>query len=313
MKKYFLVIVLYVIIGSVSINATDNNTTKLFSFVENPNVPMSMTFAGVKVNFDRADMYERIDRELTSLCYTHGNTMLMIKRANKYFPILAPILKQNGIPEDLLYLACVESVLNIRAYSPAKAAGLWQFISSTGKQYGLEINEYVDERYNIEKATVAACRYLKKAYQEYGNWESVASSYNAGRARITKELASQQVTSSYDLHLVDETTRYMFRILATKIIMENPKKYGFRLESHQLYQPIEYDTVIVNTPIEDWPTWAKKYDMTYAQLREMNPWIRAKSLPNKTGKSYIIKITKPEAWLKSKQSKKVYNPNWVVK
>lgn len=313
MKKYFLVIALYVIIGSISINATDNNATKLFSFVENPDVPMSMTFAGVKVNFDRADMYERIDRELTSLCYTHGNTMLMIKRANKYFPILAPILKQNGIPEDLLYLACVESVLNIRAYSPAKAAGLWQFISSTGKQYGLEINEYVDERYNIEKATVAACRYLKKAYLEYGNWESVASSYNAGRARITKELASQQVTSSYDLHLVDETTRYMFRILATKIIMENPKKYGFRLESHQLYQPIEYDTVMVNTPIEDWPTWAKKYDMTYAQLREMNPWIRAKSLPNKTGKSYIIKITKPEAWLKSKQSKKIYNPNWVIK
>lgn len=313
MKKYIFCIVLSIFIGNFYTTATDKKNDKQFSVVENPNVPMSMTFAGVKVNFDRADMYERIDRELTSLCYTHGNTMLMIKRANKYFPILAPILKKNGIPEDLLYLACVESVLNIRAYSPAKAAGLWQFIASTGKQYGLEINDYVDERYNIEKATEAACRYLKKAYNEYGNWESVASSYNGGRARITKELASQQVTSSYDLYLVDETTRYMFRILATKIIMENPQKYGFRLQSHQLYQPIEYDTVTVNTPIADWPTWAKKYNMTYAQLKEMNPWIRAKSLPNKTGKSYIIKITKPEAWIKSKQKKQVYNPNWVVK
>lgn len=312
MKKYIICIAI-VFIGYIISNATDKNTDKQFSVVENPNVPKTMTFAGVKVNFDRADMYERIDRELTSLCYTHGNTMLMIKRANKYFPILAPILKKNGIPEDLLYLACVESVLNIRAYSPAKAAGLWQFIASTGKQYGLEINDYVDERYNIEKATEAACRYLKKAYNEYGNWESVASSYNGGRTRITKELASQQVTSSYDLYLVDETTRYMFRILATKIIMENPQKYGFRLQSHQLYQPIEYDTVTVNTPIADWPTWAKKYNMTYAQLKEMNPWIRAKSLPNKTGKSYIIKITKPEAWIKSKQKKQVYNPNWVVK
>ncbi len=313
MKKYILCIALSIFIGNFYTNATDKKNDKQFSVVENPNIPMSMTFAGVKVNFDRADMYERIDRELTSLCYTHGNTMLLIKRANKYFPILAPILKKNGIPEDLLYLACVESILNIRAYSPAKAAGLWQFIASTGKQYGLEINDYVDERYNIEKATDAACRYLKKAYNEYGNWESVASSYNGGRARITKELASQQVTSSYDLYLVDETTRYMFRILATKIIMENPQKYGFRLQSHQLYQPIEYDTVMVNTPIADWPTWAKKYKMTYAQLKEMNPWIRAKSLPNKTGKSYIIKVTKPEAWLKSKQSKQVYNPNWVVK
>lgn len=312
MKKYIICIAI-VFIGYIISNATDKNTDKQFSVVENPNVPKTMTFAGVKVNFDRADMYERIDRELTSLCYTHGNTMLMIKRANKYFPILAPILKKNGIPEDLLYLACVESVLNIRAYSPAKAAGLWQFIASTGKQYGLEINDYVDERYNIEKATEAACHYLKKAYNEYGNWESVASSYNGGRTRITKELASQQVTSSYDLYLVDETTRYMFRILATKIIMENPQKYGFRLQSHQLYQPIEYDTVTVNTPIADWPTWAKKYNMTYAQLKEMNPWIRAKSLPNKTGKSYIIKITKPEAWIKSKQKKQVYNPNWVVK
>lgn len=312
MKKYIICIAI-VFIGYIISNATDKNTDKQFSVVENPNVPKTMTFAGVKVNFDRADMYERIDRELTSLCYTHGNTMLMIKRANKYFPILAPILKKNGIPEDLLYLACVESVLNIRAYSPAKAAGLWQFIASTGKQYGLEINDYVDERYNIEKATEAACRYLKKAYNEYGNWESVASSYNGGRTRITKELASQQVTSSYDLYLVDETTRYMFRILATKLIMENPQKYGFRLQSHQLYQPIEYDTVTISTPIADWPTWAKKHKMTYAQLKEMNPWIRAKSLPNKTGKSYIVKVTKPEAWIKSKQKKQVYNPNWVVK
>jgi len=288
------------------------STGDVFSIVENPHTPASMVFAGDKVEFDRIDMYERLDRELTSLAYTHGNTLLMIKRANRFFPILAPILKKHGVPLDMLYLACVESTLNTRAYSPAKAAGLWQFIASTAKQYGLEVNDYVDERYNIEKATEAACRYLRKAYSQYGNWESVAASYNGGMTRISTELDKQMVNSAYDLYLVEETTRYPFRIMATKLIMEDPAKYGFRLSADQLYQPIEYTEVTVSTPVEDWPSWAQEHGITFAQLREINPWIRAKSLPNKTGKSYTVKIPKKSSLYRSKSKPKVYNQNWIA-
>ena len=176
-----------------------------------------------------------------------------------------------------------------------------------------EINEYVDERLNIEKATEAACRYLKNAYQNYGNWESVACAYNAGNGRITSELEKQQVTSAFDLYLVSETSRYMFRILAYKTIMENPRKYGFHLTAEQLYQPIEYDIIEVNTPIEDWPTWAKSHGITYAQLRELNPWIQAKYLKNKSEKIYQIKIPKKKSLYRSTQKKSVYNNAWIVK
>ncbi|MDE7473065.1 MAG: lytic transglycosylase domain-containing protein, partial [Muribaculaceae bacterium] len=177
--------------------------------IVNPDIPVSVKFADQTIDLDRIDMYERFDRELTSMLYTHGNTLLLIKRANKYFPILEPILKRNGVPTDLLYLACIESTLNQRAYSPAKAAGIWQFMPATAKQYGLELNQSVDERYNIEKETEAACRYLKKAYAEYGNWESAAAAYNGGSNRITTQLDAQMAYSAFDLYLVDETSRYM--------------------------------------------------------------------------------------------------------
>lgn len=311
-KILSLLFVCIAVFDAKSSDETMVHKDDLFSIVENPEIPMSMEFAGKKISFDRIDMFERLDRELTSLSYTHGNTLLLIKRANRYFPELISLLKKNGIPKDLVYLACVESTLNIRAYSPAKAAGLWQFIPSTGKQYGLEINEHVDERYNIEKATDAACRYFKKAYQKYGNWESVAASYNGGMTRITNELSKQLATSAYDLYLVDETSRYMFRILATKLIMENPRQYGFRLSKHQLYQPITYKTEQVDSAIEDWPTWAKERGITFAQLKELNPWIRAKSLPNKSGKIYKIRIPENSSLYRSKQKKTVYNQNWIV-
>lgn len=284
-----------------------------FSTVVSPAVPSSMTFCGQKVDLDRTDMYERLDRELTSMAYTHGNTMLTIKRANRFFPMMAPILKRNGVPEDMLYLACIESTLNTRALSPAKAAGLWQFMPDTGRQYGLEVNEWVDERYHPEKATAAACRYLKKAYEKYGNWESVAASYNGGMGRISSELDKQIVNSAYDLYLVDETTRYMFRLLATKLIMEHPADYGFRLSNDQLYQPFEYTEVEVSEPVDDWALWAKRKGINYLILREHNPWIRSKSLPNKSGKTYIVKIPTKESLSRSGQKKKTYNSNWTVK
>lgn len=283
-----------------------------YSEIINPVIPKSVKFAGTKVDLDKTDRWERLDRELTAMAYTHGNTLLAIKRANRYFPILAPILKKNGVPDDMIYLAVIESTLNPRALSPAKAGGLWQFMPSTGKEYGLEVNDYVDERYDPVKATEAACRYLKNSYEKYGNWESVAASYNGGMARITNELAAQQVDTAYDLYLADETMRYMFRLLAMKLILENPADYGFRLTADQLYQPLEYTTVEVSTPVEDWPTWAKQQGIDYMTLRDHNPWIRAKSLPNKTGKTYIVNIPTKESLSRERQKKSVYNPAWVT-
>ncbi len=300
--------------------STDNNSPLVmnsddvanteFSIVLSPSVPSEVTFAGQPINLDRTDMFERFDRELTSIAYTHGTTLLMIKRANKYFPVMAPILKKNGIPLDFLYLACVESSLNPRAISPAKAAGFWQFLPSTAREYGLEVNDYVDERFNIEKATEAAARYLKSGYRRYGNWESVAASYNGGMARISKELASQQQKSAFDLYLTEETSRYMFRILAMKAILENPSAYGYRIEPSQLYYPVATKVIEVDYPVEDLPQWATDNGTTYQWLRELNPWIRAKSLPNKSGKKYYIHVPDGKKSLsRSANAKKVFNIN----
>ena len=281
--------------------------------VRNPKVPQKVTFADATVDLDRIDMFERLDRELTSMAYTHGNTLLTIKRANRYFPEMAPILREEGVPLDLLYLACIESTLNNRALSPAKAAGFWQFMPSTAKEYGLEVSDTVDERYDVAKSTRAACRYLKSAYKKYGNWESAAASYNGGQGRISSELASQKAQTAYDLWLVDETSRYMFRLLAMKMIMEDPAAYGFILSADQLYQPLEYDTYQVNTSVSDWPTWAKEHGTNYLTLREHNPWIRAKSLTNKSGKTYTVRIPTEKSMKRSTLKTKTYNKKWVNK
>lgn len=311
-KIYIPVIALLMMSSSSYYNSISAQQKVSVAIIENPELPKSVTFAGDKIDLDRIDMYERLDRELTAMAYTHGNTLLVLKRANRYFPQLIPILKENGVPEDLIYLACIESTLNPRAYSGAKAAGLWQFIPSAAKQYGLEVNDYVDERYDPEKATVAACKYLKSAYRKYGNWESAAASYNGGMGRITKELDAQGQESAYDLYLVDETTRYMFRLLAMKLIMESPKNYGYYLKADQLYQPVKTKTVVVDYPVEDWPTWAKKQGISYSQLREFNPWIRAKSLPNKTGKAYNVKIPEQKDLKRSTNTRSIYNKKWVI-
>ncbi|MCM1452767.1 MAG: lytic transglycosylase domain-containing protein [Clostridium sp.] len=279
--------------------------------VINPEVPEAIEFCGKEVSLDRADMYERFDRELASLIYTHGNTLLTIKRANKYFPTMAPILKEHGVPADVLYLACVESYLSPRAYSPAKAAGIWQFIPTTAKEYGLEVSDEVDERYNLEKATAAACRYLKKAYRKYGNWESVMAAYNGGTGRISRELEKQSQDSSFDLYLTEETSRYVFRIMAMKQVMENPSDYGFSIKAHQLYMPAECEIEEVSGPVADWAAWAGKRGISYAQLREENPWIRSKALTNKAGKSYKVRVPKAESLSRKTQRQAVYNPDWA--
>ena len=226
---------------------------------------------------------------------------------------MAPILRANGVPEDLLYLACIESSLNPRAYSGAKAAGFWQFIASAAKEYGLEVNDEVDERYNIEKATAAACRYLKKAYSKYGDWPSAMASYNGGMARVSRELDAQDVDTSLDLYLTEETTRYPYRVMAMKTVMENPPKYGFRLRDDQLYQPEKYKTVEVSGPVDDWAAWAKAQGINYSILREANPWIRAKKLTNKTGKTYKVRIPEAKSLSRKNAGTTTYNQAWTIK
>lgn len=309
MKRNIILSVAAAMLSVASLSA--QRSPAVFSDVYSPEVPASVTVCGEKISLDPVDRYERFDRELASIVYTHGTTMLIIKRANKYFPEMSRILRENGVPQDLLYLACVESSLNPRAYSPAKAAGFWQFMATTAKEYGLEVNDEVDERYNIEKATAAAARYLKKAYAKYGNWPSVMAAYNGGMTRITNELDRQNADNSLDLYLVEETTRYPYRIMAMKTVMENAPRYGFHLRDDQLYQPRRYKTVEVSGPVADWAAWARKQGINYSILREENPWIRSKSLTNKTGKTYKVRIPLAESLSRSTAGTKTFNPAWT--
>lgn len=278
----------------------------------NPDVPMAVVIAGEQVLLDRVDMYERLDREMTQIIYGHSNLFLSIKRANKYFPVIVPILKKNGIPEDFAYLAVVESYLSPTARSYAGAVGMWQFLKGTAKQYGLIVNDEVDERYDPVKSTEAACRYLKDAYAKYKHWPTVAASYNAGMGRISKELERQFAESSFDLYLNEETSRYVFRFIAMKLIIEQPKKYGFFITKRQLYQPMKYTTVNVTGSVDDWSEWAQKRGISYLQLKEMNPWIRSTKLVNREKRVYTVKIPRQESLYRSKITYSVYNKNWIV-
>lgn len=308
----YINILLVTIVACATAFSTQAQRAGEFMTVAAPEIPASINFCGDHVSFDRIDMAERLDREMTSVIYGQTMTSLIIKRANRFFPRLIEILKEYNMPEDLIYLAVAESSLDINALSPAKAAGIWQFMASTGKQYGLEVNDDVDERYDPEKETVAACKYLRNAYSVYGNWATVCASYNAGTGRISSELSSQQVNTSFDLRLVSETSRYVFRIIAYKLFLENPKKYGYRIYSNQLYQPIECEVIEVSTPVSNWVTWAKEHGITYMQLRDANPWIRSNRLPNASGKVYKVKVPVQNSLYRSRAGNKVYNRNWVV-
>lgn len=277
-------------------------------------IPESIEFAGEGITFDRYDKRERMDRELNSFTYFHSTTLLLFKRANRFFPVIEPILKQQGVPDDLKYLAVIESSLDPRAVSPARAAGLWQFLQSTGKQYGLETTSDVDERYHVEKSTVAACRYLKESYQKYGSWSTAALSYNGGQGRITSALRDQNVDDSLDLWLVEETSRYYYRMLAIKQIFENPQQYGFIIKPEHLYKPMQFKEVKVSSSIPDLVAFAKQHNITYAQLKDFNSWLRSTSLNNPSGKTYSFLVpTQDDLYYKKGESPRVHNPAWVVK
>jgi len=325
MKKYILFLVpvgVICLLGVVFLSTksskdvtTDRKAPIVSSMTRSVEVPDEVTFAGETFNLQRYDMHERYDREINSFTYWHSSTLLLIKRANRYFPIIEPILKKNGIPDDFKYLAVIESSLDPRAYSSAKASGLWQFIQSAAKIYGLEITSEVDERYSVEKSTEAACKYLNTSYQKYGSWSSSALSYNAGMGRITGELDKQQAEDGLDLWLVEETSRYFYRMLAAKSIFENPYKYGFVLTADQLYKPIDFKEVEVKESIADLTEFAKKYDITYAQLKDFNSWLRDRKLTitAKNQKTYTILVPKKESLYYKKGEKiKVHNKNWIT-
>lgn len=279
-------------------------------------IPEEVSFAGETTKLDRYDLFERYDREINSFTYFHSSTLMLIKKANRYFPIIEPILAKNNIPDDFKYLAVIESMLNPRAVSPAKAAGLWQFMPATGKQYGLEVSTEVDERFSVEKSTEAACKYLKSAYNTYGSWSSVALAYNAGSGRISGELDKQYTEDSLDLWLVDETSRYYFRMVAIKAVFEHPSIYGFVLTEDQLYKPIEFKEVTVSETITDLAQFAKDNGITYAQLKDFNSWLRDRKLtinPRKPQTYTILIPTQKSLYYKKGESIKVHNPNWIVK
>lgn len=275
-------------------------------------IPSKSVFAGQTISLERNDMRERYDREQTIIAYNHSVSFLIIKRANRYFPLIEPILKENGIPDDFKYLAVIESNLDVRVVSPALAAGIWQLMPKTAQQFGLEVTDEIDERYHIEKSTIAACQYFKSAYAKYKSWMMVAASYNAGMGRISQEKENQQVEEAFDMYLNPETSRYLFRLIAMKQFLENPKALGYIINRDQFYQTINTRTIVVNSAIPDWTVWAAQNGISYAQLKDFNLWLRDRKLSNPTGKEYNILIPE-KADLNFNTSKiTIHNPVWVT-
>lgn len=254
-------------------------------------IPEVLDFSGESMPLQSPDIRERIDRELLVNTYWQSNGLLLLKRSHKYFPVIEPILKSYGIPNDFKYLALIESGLQ-NVTSPAGAKGFWQIMKPTGKEYGLEINSNVDERYDFEKSTHVACQYILKAKEKFGNWTLAAAAYNAGITGISKRLEDQNVSGYYDLLLGEETGRYLFRIVALKEIFSTPKKYGFNFNESHLYTLPETYEVKVDTAITDMVKFAESFGLNYKQLKMHNPWLRDPFLNNKTRKLYTLKIPK---------------------
>ena len=286
LKRYFSILLLGVFLltsFTLSHKEVINNPITIQSYP----LPENLNFAGESVPIHIPDVYERMDRELMVNAYWHSNSLLMIKRVNKYFPIIEPILKKHNVPADFKYIAVIESGL-INATSPAGAKGIWQIMKATAKDFKLEVNNNVDERYHLEKTTELACKYFLEAKEKFGSWTLAAASYNSGRARIARYLSTQQADNYYDLLLGEETGRYVFRILAFKEILSNPEKYGFYVDQQDLYQAIPTKTIIIETPIEDFAKFAKQQGINYKILKIHNPWLRDTYLKNASGIRALI-------------------------
>ena len=254
-----------------------------------PQVPVQAEFAGSVIYFDTTEKYERMDRELMSFTYMHTTSTLMLKRSGRYFPQVEPMLKKYGIPDDFKYLMVIESNLDPKALSTAGAAGLWQFTKATAKEYGMVVDAEVDERYNIEKETEAACKYLKHAFELFGDWATVAASYNCGIGGMVRRVAEQRQNSFFDLWLPEETSRYVYRIVAAKMMFENPAAFGFEVTERYPYVPPR-QTVTVSGSLTNLVEFAKDYGITYADLKRANLWLRDNKLVNKEKRTYVIAI-----------------------
>jgi hypothetical protein len=281
--------------GSEAVKSEDLPETQQFQKIIIPALPDTLSFAGEKVPLDDADIRERLERELISNCYKHSSTLIILKREGKWKSRIQSILKEEGVPEDFFYLAVAESELDEYALSYAKALGFWQFLKETGKEFNLEINDFVDQRKDPIAATYAACKYLKAAYEKYGkNWTLAAASYNRGMNGLQKALNSQKVASYYDLYLNRETYRYVLRILSLKIIMENPARYGFHITEEDKWKSVETNRIWIDTTITNLPNFAKQMGVNYKTLKIYNPWLDSEdyNLLVPKGKGYWFEIPK---------------------
>lgn len=299
MKRSFYPILLMFIILSVVLlstslvshepNTNDTQEKEIRQLNCAVNLPDAVDFAGEKVPLDDIDVSERLDRELHVNTFYHSSSFQIFKLANRYFPLIESILDKNGIPGDFKYLAAAESALRNNT-SPAGAKGYWQFMPATARAYGLEVTSEIDQRLDITKSTEAACRYILDAYKELNNWTLTAASYNMGNGGIKTQMEKQQADNYYDLYLNTETSRYIFRILALKLIISNPSDYGFCFEEDDLYQPLRFKTVEINETIDNLATFAKSHNTTYKMLKYLNPWLLKNSLTVKPGQEYAINL-----------------------
>jgi hypothetical protein len=275
--------------GLGNVNIVHTNAPDTVYTVKPFRLPDIVTFADERMPLENFDTRESLEREILTSAFRHSSTILIIKRANRYLPIIEKILKENGIPDDFKYVVAAESEYN-NVVSPAGATGFWQIMPQTGKEEGMEINSIVDERYDIEKSTQFACDFFKKSYQKFGNWTMVAASYNGGRAGLDVQIEIQDQHNYYDLLLNDETARYIFRIVAYKLIINDPARYGFYLSKEDLYPEIKCYEVKVDTAITDFSAFAEKFNTNYKILKYLNPWLRKPYLTPRPNKVYSIKI-----------------------
>lgn len=296
-KIIYFIVPIGLLVGAlilVGSTGTPANTDQLKNLSSNATTisldpPDDLNFAGEIVPLHDFDVQERLDKELIRYIYYHSATIMNIKRAARWKPEMTKILENHDVPTDFFYLCVAESHLT-NAISPAGAKGFWQFMKGTGISYGLEVSKQVDQRYDPIKSTIAACKYLNDAYRKFGNWTLVAASYNMGMGGVQKQLDRQKVSNYYDLYLNAETAAYVFRILAIKTVLENPGAYGFEIPEEQLYSPLRYRVVKVDTTIPDLITFAQEHGTTYKMLKVMNPWLLSDELVVSPGKKYGIKI-----------------------
>ncbi len=252
-------------------------------------IPDNVTFAGEKMPLDNFDTRESLEREILTSAYRHSSTILIIMRAHRYLPIIEKILKKNNVPDDFKYLVAAESEYS-NMVSPAGATGFWQIMPETGREEGMEINTVVDERYDVEKSTQFACDYFQKSYEKFGNWTLAAASYDGGRAAIDEQIDIQRQKNYYDLLFSDETARYIFRVVAYKLLITDPERYGFKIPEKDLFPELKYFEVKVDSSISDFSAFAEKFGTNYKMLKFLNPWLRKPFLTPKPNKEYLIKI-----------------------